>query len=119
MQHNSDDIDKLLQIAEAPPPKKEPKANPEIDRFIAAVKLHNGKTRVPDYIIYYTYFIWKETRLIPRRKFFRYLTTKFKRTQIKYGKAYFLDPRPFNLTTEGHFLARAYMRKESEKTKTR
>lgn len=115
--NNSNEIDKLLALAEAPPPKKEQKANPEIDKFIVDLKIHNGKTKVPDYIIYYTYYIWKEKNLITRQRFSRYFGKKFKRTQVKYGYAYFLDPRPFNLTPVGHFLARAYMRKESEKTK--
>lgn len=115
--HNLDDIEKLLLIAEAPKPKKELKTNPEIDKFIEHLEIKDGKFRVPDYIIYYTYCIWKETYLIPRRRFFRYFSTKFKRTQIKLGKGYFLDPKPFNLTQVNHFMARAYLRKESEKTK--
>lgn len=117
--HNSDEIEKLLAIAEAPTAKRQPKANPEIDRFIAAFKVHNGKTRIPGYILYYTYFTWKEKYLIPRQSFFRYLSKRFKNTTIRGTKYYFLDPRPFNLTTTGYFLARAYARKESEKAKKR
>jgi len=116
----TNNIDKLLEIAaqeiEAKPVKK--KTNPEIDSFIEATNIKSGKKRVPSYVIYYYYYLWKQTRLIPRRKFFDYFKTKFEKTRTDHGIGFLLDPKPFDLSPGGFFKARAFLRKEREESKS-
>lgn len=114
--HNSDDLTKLLEIAES---KKveEPKTNPEIDLFIKELQIKSGNKRIPTSIIYLEYYYWKKTHHISRQKFFNYFKTKFKKTTTDHGVGYLLDDKPFDISPVGFFRARALMRKEREKVK--
>jgi len=117
-----DDIDKLIELAEKPKEKKvkPTKINPEIDSFISESGITSGKKKIPSYIIYYRYSAWKKTRLIPRLKFLNYFKTKFEKTKTVDGIGYLLNPKGFDLTPQGYFRARAFLRKErDEKTKVK
>lgn len=120
--HNSDDdeIAKLLEIASTPK-KKITKTNPEIDDFIFENNILAGKKKIPSYIVYYRYFLCKKTReRIPRLKFLHYFGTKFTKTKTDDGMGYLLNPKGFDLTPQGFFRARAFLRKEKyDKTKTK
>lgn len=110
-------IDDLLKIASQPSVKKvkKPKTNPEIDKFISENQIISGRRRIPTYIIYYRYFLWKQTRLIPRRKFLEYFKTKFEKVQTIDGVGFLLNPKGFDLTPGGFFRARKLLRDEKEK----
>jgi len=118
-QNLTDDINKLLEIASQPKPEKviKKKENPEIDSFIIENEIKTGKTRVPTSIIYYKYYLWKNIRLIPRQKFFRYFQTKFDKTKTDHGVGYLLDGKQFDLSPVGFFRARAFLRKERDEKK--
>lgn len=114
-------IDKLLELASQPKAEKvkKPKENPEIDKFILENNITSGKKRIPSTIIYYKYYLWKQTRLIPRRKFFNYFKTKFEKTQTDHGIGFLLNPKEFDLTPAGFFRARAFLRKQREEEKSK
>ena len=118
-QKSTDDIEKLLEIASQPKKEKvkEKKTNPEIDSFIEEMGIKSGKKRVPTSIIYYKYYLWKSTRLIPRQKFFNYFKTKFEKTRTDHGVGYFLNAKAFDLSPVGFFKARAFLRKERDEKK--
>lgn len=105
------DIDKLLEQATAAPTVK---PILEIDQFIVDKKIASGHKRVPTYVIYYTYFLWKKHHLVSRNKFFKYFKTKFKKTRTDHGVGYALNAKSFDLTPQGFFLARAHFRKERD-----
>ena len=110
-----DDIDKLIELAEnIKPVVKEPKTHPEIDEFIEYLKIKSGRKRVPSHIIYFHYYLWQPKRRVSRRTFITYFKTKFKQTKTDHGIGFFLDPRPFDLTPQGFFRSRAFMRKERD-----
>jgi hypothetical protein len=115
----TDNLDKLLDIASRPKPVKVKKVKtyPCIDEFIEANKIKSGRTRVPTYIIYYTYFLWKNTRLVKRKQFINYFKTKFEKTRTIDGIGFFLSPTGFDLSPTGFFKARAYLRKERDEQK--
>jgi len=117
----TDDLDKLLEIASQPTIKKvkEPKTNPEIDSFISELNITSGKKRISTSLIYYHYFIWKKIRLISRRKFIKYFSTKFEKVNTNDGIAFLLNPKPFDLTPQNYFRARAYFRKEKDEKKVK
>ena len=106
------DIDSLLNIASAPKPKKIKKEDPEVLNFINEVGIKSGKTRVPTYIIYYRYTLWKKNKLKTRKLFFKHFAIHFKKTQVHHGVGYLLNGDPFDLTPQGFFKARALLRKE-------
>lgn len=105
------EIDKLLEQATAAPTIK---PILEIDTFILEKRIVSGNKRVPTYIIYYTYTLWKKTNLISRNKFFRYFKTKFKKTKTDHGVGYALNAKSFDLSPQIFFLARAQYRKERD-----
>jgi hypothetical protein len=115
----TDNLDKLLDIASRPKPVKVKKVKtyPCIDEFIAANKIKSGRTRVPTYIIYYHYFLWKNTRLVKRKQFINYFKTKFEKTRTIDGVGFLLSPTGFDLSPTGFFKARAYLRKERDEQK--
>lgn len=117
--HNSDDIDKLLELANhRPKPAKLPKVNPEIDSFISQLKITSGKKRIHNSIIYHRYFTWKKSdTFIAKRSFFDYFSTKFKKERTKDGLVYLLNPVVFDLTPQSHFRARAFLRKLKDERK--
>lgn len=114
--NSNEDIDKLLEIASAPKVRKvKPiKTNPEIDKFIADSVILPGKTRVPTYMVYYRYYLWKKIKLVPRLKFINYLKTKFEKTRTDDGVGFLLNPKGFDLTPQGFFRARAHLRRERD-----
>ena len=111
-----EDIEKLLELAKDQPAKPKPiKANPEIDSFIAECKVTSGSKKIPSYIVYYQYVIWKKNyRLVSRAKFLAYFRTKFEKVQTDDGIGYRLNPKGFDLTPQGFFKARALYRKEKD-----
>lgn len=116
---SQNEIDKLLEIATkvTPVKVKKPKTNPEIDQFIQELKIIAGKSKVPTSIIYYHYFAWKKIRLISRKKFLSYFKTKFEKTRTDHGIGYLLNPKPFDLSPQGFFKARALLRRERDERK--
>lgn len=112
-------IDRLLELASKPKAEKvkKKKENPEIDKFILENKITSGKKRIPSTIVYYKYYLWKQTRLIPRKKFLDYFKTKFEKTRTDHGIGFFLNPKEFDLTPVGFFRARAFLRKQREEEK--
>jgi len=116
---NLEEIDKLLEIASQPKERKvkKQKTNPEIDEFINIHTITEGTKRIPSYIVYYRYYLWKKIRLINRKKFFNYFKTKFTKTKTDDGIGYLLNPKGFDLTPEGFFRARAFLRKERDEQK--
>lgn len=114
---NSDiDIEKLLELATKPKVRKvkELKPNPEIDKFILECNIETGKKKVSADIVYYRYYLYKNIRLIDRRKFFKYFSTKFQKARTNKDVTYLLNPKGFDLTPQGHFSARAFLRQERE-----
>lgn len=111
-----DNIENLLELASKPIVKKvkKQKEYPEIDKFITENNITSGKKRVPSSIVYYKYYLWKQTRLIPSRKFFNYFKTKFEKTKTDHGIGFLLNPKDFDLTPIGFFRARAFLRKQRE-----
>lgn len=119
---NNIDLDTLLDIASAPKLKKvKPKKTyPEIDTFISEFKIEAGKKKIPTYVIYYKYYLWKKQARIPRLKFLQYFKTKFQKIKTDDGMGFLLNPKPFDLTPQGYFKARAILRNErDEKAKTK
>lgn len=119
---NNIDLDTLLNIASTPKLKKvKPKKTyPEIDTFISEFKIEAGKAKIPTYIIYYKYYLWKQMARVPRLKFITYLKTKFQKIKTVDGMGFLLNPKPFDLTPQGYFKARAILRNErDEKAKTK
>lgn len=117
-----DNIDKLLELAGQPKEKKvrvkkTPAFHIEIDNFVKECNVSPGKGRIPTYIIYYSYYLHKNIRLIPRNKFFTYFKTKFEKTRTEDGVGYLLNPKGFDLTPQGFFKARAFLRKERDEAK--
>jgi len=114
-----DDLDKLLELASAKPKvqEKKPQSNPEIDKFIQELNILAGKKKVPTYVVYYSYYLWKKTRLIPRRKFINYFKTKFEKIKTDDGIGFLLNAKSFDLTPQGFFKARALLRKEQHEQK--
>lgn len=106
------DVDKLLEIVTAPRKVKPSKAYPEIDQFILETNVTVGKRRIPTHIIYYTYAMWKKTRLVPRLKFINYFKTKFTKVKTDHGIGFLLSIKGFDLSPQGFFKARAFLRKE-------
>lgn len=116
---NNIDLDKLLELAVTPKVKKvKPKKTyPEIDTFISEFKIEAGKKKIPTYIIYYKYYLWKQQARIPRLKFITYLKTKFQKIKTDDGMGFLLNPKPFDLTPQGFFKARAILRRERDERK--
>jgi hypothetical protein len=116
---STDNIEALLEIATRPKPIKVKKIKiyPDIDQFILEEKIVSGKKKIPTYMVYYRYFLWKKTRLVNRRKFLNYFKTKFEKTHTTDGIGYYLSPTGFDLTPIGFFKARAFLRKERDEQK--
>jgi hypothetical protein len=114
-----DNIDALLEIATKPKTRKLniPKQNPEIDKFIEECNIVSGKKKISTAIIYYRYYLHKHIRLIPRHKFFKYFNTKFEKVKTSDGMTYLLNPKGFDITPQGYFRARAYLRQEKDEKK--
>jgi hypothetical protein len=114
---DAEDIRKLLELASQPKQYrvKKQKTNPEIDNFISENNILSGKKRIPSYIVYYKYYLWKQKRLIQRRKFFDYFKTKFEKTRTIDGIGFLLSPKGFDMTPGGYFRARKLLREENEK----
>lgn len=113
------DLDALLNIASTPKVKKvKPKKTyPEIDSFISEFKIESGKKKIPTYVIYYKYHLWKQTQRLPRLKFLQYFKTKFQKIKTDDGMGFLLNPKPFDLTPQGYFKARAILRRERDERK--
>lgn len=112
-QDSTIDLDKLLEIAESSeePVKFE---DTEAEKYIAAEGIESGDKRIPTFTIYYHYHCWNKNKkkLLTRRKFFLQFKKHFQSIQTSDGKAYLLNPEPFDLTREGYFKARALLRRE-------
>lgn len=117
-QNDQDEIDQLLAIVDRP--RREPRYkihDQQVDRFIKEVGVKAGTTRIPAYIIFYTYFVWKGYNRRTRLSFFRVFGKLFQKTQVFKSVGYLLDPKPFDLTPEGFFKARALLRRERNDSK--
>lgn len=111
------DVEILLEIASKPKVRKvrPPKTYSEIDQFIQEVGVIAGRKKIPTYIIYYRYFLWKKSApLIPRDKFFKYFKTKFEKCKTSDGVGYKISPKGFDMSPGGFFRARAQLRKEKD-----
>lgn len=109
----ADEIEELLQIAEAKPEVKVKFEDTEVEQFIHECKIVKGETKVPTQVIYLTYTEWrKKKKLKHRNHFFIQFKKHFENKLIEGGQSYLLNPEPFDLTQEGYFRAMKQLRRE-------
>jgi len=113
----TDDIDKLLELAESSTEKVKFE-DTEVEQYLSENGIKAGEGKIPTYVIYYHYYLWKtnKRKLVPRRSFLLQLNKHFEKTSGLYneGKRYLLDPEPFDMSQTGYFKARALLRRERD-----
>jgi hypothetical protein len=90
----------LLELLNKRTSEEEVSLSP-IDKFIKDLNIRPSKTRVPNYVIYYTYV--KNGGTMSKIGFFRSFTKKFKRHKYRTGKerGFKLHADSFDLSREG------------------
>ena len=116
-QHNLDNIEALMDIAEKKPAKSEKPIkfeDTEVEKFIYECNISEGDKKISTYTIYYNYYVWKKNKrkLMTRRAFFLQFMKHFKNIPTDDGRGYLLNEDPFDLTAEGFFKARSLLRRE-------
>ena len=109
-QDNLNDIDKLLEIAEN---SKVVFEDTDVEKFIREVEIKKGASFVPNYVIYYTYYRWNPKGRVNKNSFFRQFGKHFQKKIIKNERGYLVDDSAFDMSLEGKFKARSFLRKET------
>lgn len=93
----------------------------EASKFIYALNLKHGDSKIPAQLIYFTYKQWKgwDKRPQPKPIFFKDFAKYFDSVRTTDGINYLLDSKPFDLSREQYFLSRKDLRDHREKQKTK
>ena len=82
----------------------------DVERFIQYKGIQAGDSFVSCSIIYADYCRWKRNPRMNMTRFFKRFKGYFERKTRKFEVGYMLDANPFDVTPEGYFKARAYLR---------
>lgn len=112
-------LDALLELAQGAPQEAVIEKLSEAAKFIFAVGIKHGTTKVPAQTVYYCYRDWKGWRNKPQPKlyFFRDFKKYFKSERDKDGVYYLLNDKPFDMSEENYWLIRKEIREERARQK--
>lgn len=89
----------------------------EAAKFIYALGIKHGDTKVPAQFVYHAYKQWKgwQNKKQPKPFFFRDFSKYFDSHRTKDGIHYLLNPKPFDLNQETYWLIRSELRREKNR----
>lgn len=109
---NLNELEELLKLAEASNAELVELKNTDVNKYIKHFNIKAGKDFVRTYIVYYHYRQWRKTNNMSRLKFLKQFNYIFKKEKKNNEFGYYLDSEPFDITIEGYFKARAFLRRE-------
>lgn len=111
--------EELLAIASGAKVEKILEKVSEAAKFIYALKIREGRTKISAQLVYYTYKHWKgwNNKRESKGHFFRSFNKYFKPVRMSDGMHYWLDERSFDTSEENYWLMRKEARLEKRKTK--
>lgn len=92
----------------------------EASKFIYALDIKNGDTKIPAALIYHTYKCWKgwDQKRQSKPMFFRDFKKYFEPCRTNTEMCYLLNPKPFDLSEETYWLIKKEHREaKAKKTK--
>lgn len=112
----SDELEKLIQLATAKSNEPEDYNFSEAERFVAANNISPGSQKITLSLLWYTYLQWAD-KPVPRNHFLAGFKKLFQMKRIGEGRYFLLSPEPFDLSLDTHFkiiqaTARARARKQ-------
>lgn len=107
------DIDKLLELAESANVFNKHK-KPDVEKYIKKYSIEDGEHFIPCFLIYYHYRCWKKKDYLTKITFFKSFSKFYSPKHDGTQQGYKLNPAPFDITQEGYFKARAFLRKERD-----
>lgn len=99
------DLDDLIALASGAKPSEVADKLTDASKFIYDMKLKHGDTKIPAEVVYYTYQEWKgwdkprQSKFMFTRDFNKY----FEPSRSTNGMVYFLNEKPFDLSTEAYW----------------
>lgn len=107
--YNDKEIQELLDIAENGSKTKR-NNDTDVENFIRYKGINVGESFVSCSIIYADYCKWKRNPRMGMTQFFSRFKEYFDRKIRKFEVGYMLDANPFDVTQQGYFKARSYLR---------
>lgn len=112
----SNEILKLLELAESSNVFNKHK-KPDVEKYIKKFKIEDGEKFIPCFVIYFHYRSWKKKDYLTKISFFKSFSKYFDVSHDGSQQGYKLNPAPYDITQEGYFRARTFLRKERDAKK--